>query len=257
MRVVISAVARYRFTLIVRRARWMVPLLMFAILVPLMATADWFVASDSLFYALSAGSLRDGAAAMLWTYMLHTITLVMLCASFGVAPARPEGASPSDLMDTAPISGYVRFSGDALGIFAATMSLHYCVLPLLAHSIAATSFPLRLFWWLELLMIPLLLFVSCASSWTMRAQSSRWSQTRTLRAGATMLILLALILAATVRPRFAESVAMFLSEPSPMTLHGVAAMIHAPLLFTILLAAMVAGFTIYYSVQTARAIERT
>jgi hypothetical protein len=250
------ALVRYRYLTQVRRAKWIVPFLAISILVAA-ATASYNpLQSDAWYRRQIADSMSLAGFCVIITYWFQVLILMMFCWSYGITPRRPEGARPSDLMDTAPVSGQLRFWGDAAGMTAAVLAIHLCTTPLLAYLIAVSPFPSALFFYLEIAIVVAVAFASTTASWTLRAETSRWGQTRATRSFGLFLLLMILVLLATVRVEsFGLALERFLTEPSIRSWSGIVETVYSVPLLMALTLMVVGGFVTYYAIRSARAIE--
>jgi hypothetical protein len=252
------AVARYRYLILLRRTKWIIPVLVLTLLPSVMAGAPGLLFTAREYRREAPVFLRGAGLAVVFAYSIHIWALTSLCWSFGVVPRRPEGARPLDLMDSAPISGYSRYWGDAIGILAAALTIHVSTLPLLALIIAQSAFPRSAFWYLEAAVVFILFFASAVASWTLRAKDSKWSQTRSARnAGAVLLTLLLIIMASTRVDQFSDAVVAFFVEPSPRAWNALTATFRSGTLLFVLLTLSLGMFVALYSRQSARSIDHT
>jgi hypothetical protein len=250
------ALVRYRFLHHVRRANWVVPVLVVAIILPTAVGMSVALMPDAQFRRRINEYLMLTGVGLLITYWIHIGALTMLCWSFGIAPRRPEGAKPSDLMDTVPVSGYLRFWGDAAGIAAAILAIHVCTTPLLAYAVALSPFPSSLFWYLELVIVFMVATSGIAASWSLRAETSRWAQTRSVRSSSLFALLLTLVVLGTTRVEdFGVALDTFFREPSARSWSGIPGTIHSMPLFIGLLVLVTGAFVTYFAVRSARMIE--
>lgn len=249
------ALARYRFLLLIRRTRWIFPLLLLIVLGPV--AAGGMIRDERINPALAPDVLLRAAGEVLVVYFLHIVTISLFCWSFGIVPTRPEGMRPADLMDTVPLSGQTRFWGDALGIFGAAAVIHLCLTPVLAASIALSSLPSSLFWWLELAIMAVLLFLAASASWGLSTNDTRRSRVNTIGGQTLFLLLLALVLLCTTRvEEFRDALGDFLNTPAPARWSGVVAAVDNGPLFVTMVTALYASFIAYFAIQSARAFER-
>lgn len=251
------AVARYRFLILIRRSRGIVPVLMIVNLLPLVGQSLRIVLDDDASFRSQAPDyLSMAGVVVVVVYAMHFMALVLLCWSFGTVQRRPESAKPSDLMDTAPISGQVRFWGDAAGIGMTVLAIHFCTAPLLAQTVAFSAFPSSMFWSIELVIMVVVAFVSTIASWMLRAETTGWSQTRSWRSTSFFLLLMMLIVIGTTRPiEFRDSLTAFLVQPSVRSWSFVVAAIQSlPLMMTLVMF-VITSFVAYFAVQSARAVE--
>jgi hypothetical protein len=251
----VLALARFRFLTIIRRLRWVFPVLVIAIVVPGFFASGAIAPTEML--GGSAGTrLGQSAFCVSIVYIVQMIALPMLCWSFGIVPPRPENARPSDLMDLIPLRGQTRFWGDALGIYAASMSLHLCTTPLLAMVVAASPLSSSLFWWLELAFALVLFLVSASASLTLRSEAKSWTDLSGRR-GLLVILCYVLVLTATTKiEQFPDALAALFNQPSRVTWLALTASIDNLPLFVVSSFALYAGFIGWYSIQASRAIER-
>ena len=123
-------------------------------------------------------------------YLLHVAALMAVSFVFGTAQRRSDQPA-ADLMETAPVTAAELFWGDCLGVLAATLTIHAAVVPLLAFLLAIAPNPSTTFWFFEALVVVVLFLVSALSAWSLRAESWRWSISRSFRASMIVAIIIA------------------------------------------------------------------
>lgn len=246
------AFARYRFLTIIRRLKWVFPAFSIPIILPGALATGILINARNFIGADVEDTMAASAAFLAVVYVVHFLALSALCWSFGV---RAKSARSSDLMELVPSRGQARFWGDALGIYAAIMSLHLCMTPMLAAVFVASPFPTSFFWAVELMFAMIFFLISASASRTLRQEAKRWTE---ISGKQELLLLLCFVLALAGTARldeFPDAVVAFFTQPSPPAWSGVvAAIANLPLLILLSLA-LYAGFIAWYSIQTSRAIE--
>jgi hypothetical protein len=233
------AMARYSMLTTIRSAT---PVFIFAMLPPLVA-AIAECASERQFLEAADYQLGIRATAAMLGYVLHVALLASAGEVMGtLRAARQADLSelPSDLLDSAPIPPRVRFVGDAMGVFTATMLIHACCLPLLATVAALSPLPTGYFVTIEIATIVLMVLVSASSTWNRLAPRTKFASSRSARTVMLFIICaLGTIAMTTNRSTFAESAFGFLAAPSQRAWNAVTAATTDPAL-------MIAGFAILY-----------
>ena len=239
------AFARFRLLTTVREAT---PIFVFATLPPLLAA--WYMSTPEPLFRASADLLLGAfARAALLAWLFHAAIIVTASEAIGsMRLLRPDLTSiPSDLMDSAPVGPFPRFWGDALGIFAATLMIHACCLPLLAVVAVLSPLPTIVFVWIEAGMVALTILTSASGAWKRLAPRTNWSATRSARSGILFVILFLLALgAATKVETFRDSLFVFVGEPSMRAWAAVAASVENPFLLVVLLSLLYAGYIVYF-----------
>ena len=248
------AMARYRLLTTIREARWVFLVVLVAAVGPLTIFSGVFQ-SETFFWDDPSMRQHFGAQGVVVVFGLHALILVNACEVFGT---RRRRGSPDamDLTETVPVTPGERFGGDALGVFAAVMSMHVCALPLLALAIALSPLPTKVFFWLELVIVAVVVLGSFAASWKLHAPGTG-SRTRTIRSVALFLLLLLGIVYVTTRwQAFRDQLWFLITDASPYWWKPLAAtVVNPPMLFTSLVL-LYFGFIGYYTAQSIRSIER-
>ena len=189
-------------------------------------------------------------------YVSHLIVLLITCDLFGTPRAIRGGNRPADLTETVPLTPAQRFFGDAAGIFQSAAAVHLCTLPLLALAIALSPLPIARFFWLEALVLAVLVLASAGGSWKLRS-TGKWMRTRSARSAALFVILFLIIVISTTRwEAFRDAALTFLFQASPWAWNEArAAVISVPMLIG-LLALLYIGYIAYYTLSSIRSMER-
>lgn len=202
------------------------------------------------------GVIQDRARTAGIVYILHLALLVAACDLFGTPRRSRGGPGAADLTETAPITPFERFFGDALGIFQCIAMVHLCALPMLALAVALSHQPTAIFFWSEALVIAVMILGSAGASWKLRS-TGRWVRTRSARSIVVFLIVVLIVLMSTTRwTTFRDALAGSILDPAPGRWNDVrAAVVNAPLLFA-LLAILYAGYILYFALSSIRAMRR-
>ena len=244
------AVARLRLMTAVRQAT---PILLIAAVPPTGALL-FEAMPEPLFRASADEVLETMARAAMLAWLIHGAILVVACEAFGTLQLMRPGSSAaqSDLLDSAPIGHLPRFWGEALGIFATTLSIHLCCLPLLATAAILSPLPTIFFAGVEAVTIAFVALGSAVGASKRLAPVTRWSATRSARSGALFVTLfLAALLATTEWEKFRDAIGEFLIVPSVRHWAAVTSAIARPSLLAILIAILYGGYILFF-VRSAR-----
>jgi hypothetical protein len=261
------AVGRYRFLTTNRAAVWVLGMSIGAALFGAFAV----IASASAMYSMDFISvfdteLRRGDPALIISlggrmlelcYAFHILILAAACHAFGSRDRRSDASGEGDLMDTAPITPAARFWGDAMGVFASTMAVHFATLPLLAFVFALSPFPAMWMLWVELAIVAIVALDSAGASWKLHTSRNRSATARTAASAATLIItIIATVWALTSWGPFKDALAVFIVWPSPRAWSAIVATILSPMLLAFALLMIFAGFTLFYYFRAVRAVEQ-
>lgn len=248
------AIARFRLLTTVRSAS---PIFAMVALPPLIAAATESV-PEPLFRDEAAGLLGYNAHATLLAWGAHAFFIVMACQAFGNLKnlfSDPTAEVP-DLMDSAPVGKGTRFWGEALGMFAAALTIHVASLPLLAAAALLSPLPFGWFAVFETVILALLVLASAAAAWKRLSPRNRWSATRTPRAAILFFILLAgAVFVSTDWPRLRDALASFVGTPSAAAWSAVTAAVHNPLLLALMAASLYAAYILFFFSAASRTAD--
>jgi hypothetical protein len=252
----ILALARYRLLRTIRSASPIFALAFVAAAVPVAGAGHAFQPSFGAWEEMES-FLSTTALAVTWSYGLH---LLVLLAAAGVLATRrrsPEGHELLDLTETVPATSWDRFLGDAAGILAALLCIHACVLPILGLAVVLSPLPAATFFWLELVVLAVAVFVSAGAAANLHAVT-KWRQTQLARSFATFIVLAIMILRFTTRGQaFADAAWFsFLVRPSPPTWNALMATVPNPAVLFACMLLLYAGFLAWYAVQSVRHLEQ-
>ena len=248
------AVARFRLLTTIRSAT---PIFLVAA-APALIGALIESMPEPLYRSEADGMMRVTAIASVFAWLFHSFVMLMSCEAFGnLRLLRPDLTSlPSDLMDSAPIGPTERFWGEALGIFAATLIIHVCCLPLLAADAALSPLPIGLFLWMEAGLVGMLILASASAAWKRLAPRTKMSATRTMRSGLLFFILVLILFSATTNwVAFRDALAEFAGGPSMNSWARVTATVENPLLLLLLFSLLYASYLFYYVVSTRKPVQ--
>ena len=241
------AVARFRLLSSIREAT---SAFIIAAVPPLLAAVNE-TTPEPLFRATADELLGTFARAAMLGWVFHAMFIFAISQGFGsMRLFRADQTSlPTDLMDSAPIRPLERFWGEALGVFAATATIHAACLPLLAVVAVLSPLPTIIFAWLEVAIIVLMIFGSAGAASKRLAPRNKWSASRTARSGILFLILFFVTLSVTTKWQvFRDSFMQFLLlNPSMRTWAAVAGAVENPVLLITLWLLLYAGYILYYA----------
>lgn len=250
------AIARLRFLTSLRSAVWLFVVSILAAFFLLERTGVLFRSDRATLADFDAVTPMNGAL-LVGSYVLHILILVGACHAFGVVKRSAQNAGVADLLETAPIVPRHRFIGDAFGIFAAVMALHLCTLPLLALTVAVSPFSTSFFVYAELLIVALVAFDSAASSWKLRAESSRWNYTRGIRSQATFMVCFLIVLWLNTRGAdFMEGFVTFMQQPSSRAFSRITWAVNDPVLFISSFVTLYASFMTFFYFHSVRSLQQ-
>lgn len=214
----------------------------------------WFNSSDQ--WELAVPMQQERAKNPVIAYLFHVIVLVITCDLFGKPRAVVDGVRLADLTETAPIKPASRFLGDAVGIFRSAGVIHLCTLPLLALSVALSPLTATLFFWLEALVLAVMILASAGAAWKFRS-TGKWVRTQTARSIALFAIFFVIILMATTRwQTFRDAAFSLLVQPSPLVWREVSsAIVSAPLMLGLILTLYLA-YLVFYFISSIRNQEK-
>jgi len=245
------AIARYRLLTTIREST---PVFIIAILPPLGAAMVQTLVEES--YRGGPDTLLAFYAQIaLLAWYFHAAFLFIACEAFGsLKISRSDQPSvASDLMDSAPLTPNARFFGEMTGILEATTIIHACCLPMLAVVAALSPLPARVFLWVELLIIAVIVLGSAAAAWKRIAPPSKMNATRNLRSGILFLIIVtATVYALTQWDSFRDAAFGFVGMPSLRAWERVVATIENPVALIVSIAVLYSAYLVFYYVSATR-----
>lgn len=249
----VMALIRYRFMATIRRSHWLFALTAVLIAAPGLLMIE---PADS-FLRRADTALREAAIAGIACSLAHLFTLVAACGAQGSPKERLEGTRPDDLLDSAPVRPSDLFWGDAVGIFAVVMTIHLCVLPMLAFTFATSPLGLRGLLLLEACTVAILTLASMGAAWAARTSTPAIGNTRGLQSTSLFLIFVLTIVALTTRwEDFRDAIGELFFEPSPAKGRELLAAIEHPIAFVMLLAILYAGYLVFFYRNAMRTADR-
>ena len=248
------AIARFRMLTTIREATGV---FIFAML-PALFAAIFEVMPEPVFRASADGLMGDFARVAMLSWLFHAFILITASEAFGSMRLFRIDATalPPDLMDSAPVGRTERFWGETLGIFAATATIHVACLPPLAVVAVLSPLPTKLFVWIEVAILALIVMGSAGAAWKRLARRTQWSATRTLRSGILFIILFIITLfAATQWQTFRDALGTFIYRPSMRQWAAVAGAVENPTLLIILWLILFSGYLLFYVTAARKPAE--
>jgi hypothetical protein len=245
------AIGRFRMLTTVRSST---PILIAALVPPLLAAMAESLAEPNV-HTMADIALRVNANAAFITWLIHAGLLLIASEAFGgLKSFDPDVTNPpADLMDSAPVSPRGRFLGETLGVFAATVAIHICCLPVLAVVAALSPLPTRFFVWMEVVIVVLMIVTSTAAAWKRLSPQTKMSGTRGFRSALLFYAgILGALLVTTRWEAFRDSAFNFLSSPSMRAWSRVMATIENPPLLMLLAALLYVSYIAFYFISSTR-----
>lgn len=250
------AIARYRRLTTIREAT---PIFIVAILPPLVAAMVQTLV-DSSFRGGADMLLAFHAQIALLAWYFHAGILFLASEAFGSLKVSrsDQPVFASDLMDSAPLMPNARFFGEMIGVLEATTLIHVCCLPMLAVVAALSPLPVRVFAWVELLIMAVIVLGSAAAAWKRIARPTKMSSTRNMRSGILFLLLTtATVYALTQWDSFRDAAFGFVGMPSIRAWDRLVATIENPVALILSIAVLYSAYLAFYYISSTRDPFRT
>ena len=203
----------------------------------------------------SGNMMHVSAGVTQFAWLFHALFLCTAAIEFGNVRATTESSSatPSDLMDSAPVPTWERYVGEASGIFFAAIGLHLCSLPVLVTAAVLSPLPAGTFIVIELTAIALTIFGSAAGAWRRVTPRPNPRSMRGMRVALLFLTFVTfVVLVTTEHVRFRDAFFGYLASPSARAWSQVVASVADPVAMLMMFLVIYAGYIAFFVMSAVR-----